>query len=165
MKKVLLKRCAAAAAVLVVTASLAWAKPLMEITMSVTKEVVETVNGKKVNKQVPASEAVSGDTLTYTLVYKNNGDETASNTVINNPVPSGSAYVGNSAAGVGSEITFSTDNGKTYDQAVKLSYEMHRDGKVVKRTATPDDYTHIRWTIREVPAGSGGTLSFMVKVK
>lgn len=158
-------KCAAVAAGLLVTASLAWAKPQMEISMSASKEVVETVQGKRVTKQVPASEAVSGDTLTYTLVYRNNGDETAKDAVVNNPVPSGSTYIGNSATGPGSEITFSADNGRTYDQAVKLSYEMHKGGKVVKRTATPDDYTHIRWTIKEVPAGSGGTLSFMVKVK
>lgn len=165
MKQALLKRCAAAAAVLVVTASLAWAKPLITISIAAAKEVTETKNGVKSTRLVPAQAAAPGEVLHYTLTFTNKGDEPAKEAVIDNPIPKGVTYIANSATGAGSEITFSADNGKTYAQPVKLTYEMNKGGKIVKRSATPDDYTHIRWTIKEVPPGRGGSLKFMVKVK
>lgn len=143
----------------------ALAKPLMEISMSATKEVVEVVNGRKVKKQLPVKQANPGDTLTYNLTYSNRGDELARDAVIDNPIPAGVTYIANSASGAGSEITFSTDNGKTFAQPVMLTYEYTKGKEVVKRSATPEDYTHIRWTIKEVPAGRSGNLKFMVKVK
>ena len=151
--------------VLALTSQPVYAKPKMEISVSANKEIVETVNGKKVRKMVPVQQVVTGDTLTYTLSYSNEGNEAAKNAVIDNPIPKGVSYIGESATGPGSEISYSADNGKTYAQAVRLSYEIHKEGKIFKRTATPEDYTHIRWVIKEVPAGSRGTLSFMVNVK
>ena len=165
MKRALVKRCVVVVAGLLLTASAVWAKAQITISIAATKEITVTTNGVKSTKLVPTQTTAPGEVLHYTLTYANKGDETAKDAVIDNPIPKGVTYIANSATGAGSEITFSTDNGKSYAQPVKLTYELNKGGKAVKRTATPEDYTHIRWTIKEVPAGRGGSLGFMVKVK
>jgi len=146
--------------------SLVLAKPLMSISITTSKEVTETVNGTKVKKLVPTKQAASGDTLVYTLAYSNKGNETATDAIVENPVSAGMTYIDNSASGAGAEITFSIDGGKSYKKPSLLTYEIRQpNGSVQKYTARPEEYTHIRWTIRQVPAGTGGTLSFSARVK
>jgi uncharacterized repeat protein (TIGR01451 family) len=146
--------------------SLAQAKPQMSISISTSKEVTETVNGAKVKKLVPTKQAASGDILVYTLTYSNKGTETANDAVIDNPVSAGMTYIDNSASGVGADIAFSIDAGKSYKKPSLLTYEIRQpNGSVQKYTARPEEYTHIRWTIRQVPAGTGGTLGFSARVK
>ncbi len=53
------------------------------------------------DKQVSSSTAVSGDTLTYTITYKNIGTKTATNVVITDAIPAGSTYEANSASNSG----------------------------------------------------------------
>jgi uncharacterized repeat protein (TIGR01451 family) len=146
--------------------SLALAKPQMSISISTSKEVTETVNGAKLKKLVPTKQAASGDILVYTLTYSNKGTESATDAVIDNPVSAGMTYIDNSASGAGAEITFSIDGGKSYKKPSLLTYEIRQtNGSVQKYTARPEEYTHIRWTIRQVPAGTGGTLGFSARVK
>jgi uncharacterized repeat protein (TIGR01451 family) len=146
--------------------ALVLAKPQMSINITTSKEVIETVNGAKVKKLVPTTQAASGDTLVYNLTYSNKGDEAATDAVIDNPIPKGSSYVAGSATGSGADITFSVDDGKTFAKPeVLMSEVMLMSGTKVRSPASPDDYTHVRWTIRQVPAGSGGKVSFKVIVK
>jgi len=146
--------------------SLVLAKPLMTISITTSKEVTETVGGSKVRKLVPAKQAASGDTLVYSLAYSNKGNETATDAIIDNPVSAGMSYIDNSASGAGAEISFSIDGGKSYKKPSLLTYEIKQpNGTVQKYTARPEEYTHIRWTIRQVPAGTGGTLGFSARVK
>lgn len=153
-------------ALLVLACLPVWAKPLLEISISASKEVVETVNGIRTVKRVPATTATIGDVLTYTLSYSNKGDEAATEAVVDNPISAETSYIDNSAVGAGANITFSIDKGKTYKKPALLTYEIKQpNGAVQKYTARPEEYTHIRWTIKQVPAGTGGTLGFSVKVK
>jgi uncharacterized repeat protein (TIGR01451 family) len=146
--------------------SLVLAKPQMSISITTSKEVAETVNGVKVKKLVPTKQAASGDILVYTLAYSNKGTETATDAVIDNPVSAGMTYIDNSASGAGAEITFSIDGGKSYKKPSLLTYEIRQaNGTVQKYTARPEEYTHIRWTIKQVPAGAGGILGFSARVK
>jgi uncharacterized repeat protein (TIGR01451 family) len=115
---------------------------------------------------VPVKSTASGEELTYTLDYSNTGTETAVDATIDNPIPKGTSYLSNSAGGANSEITFSADGGKNYGPPTMVSHEVRLpNGKLEKRVATPEEYTHIRWTIRQVPAGSGGSVSFKVRVR
>jgi uncharacterized repeat protein (TIGR01451 family) len=151
---------------LLLSAGAAWAKPRMVVSITTAKEVRETKNGITTTKLVTTTSAASGEILHYTLTYLNKGDEEATNAVVVDPIPAGTVYVTNSATGKDAEIEFSADGGKTFAHPVKVSHEYRlSSGKVEKRIATPDDYTHIRWTIRSVPAGAGGTAGFRVKVK
>lgn len=154
------------ATLLLLTVSVAWAAPKMSIAIATSKEVLETVNGVKVKKLVPAKEVSSGDTLIYTLSYSNRGDEAAIDAVIDNPVPKGTSYVAGSATGAGAEITFSVDDGKTFARADLLMSEiMLISGTKVRQPASPEDYTHLRWMIRQVPAGASGKVTYSVRVK
>lgn len=151
---------------LLLFAGAAWAKPKMVITIATAKEVTETKNGISTTKLVTTKSAASGEVLRYTLTYINKGDETATNAEIVDPIPAGTSYIVNSASGKGAQIDFSADGGKTFAPPVKVSHEFRLPtGKVEKRIATPDDYTHIRWIIGQVPAGAAGTVSFGVRVK
>lgn len=153
-------------AMVALTALPAWAKPKMEVTISASKEIVETVQNKKVKKEVSAQSAQSGDTLTFTVRYKNIGNETATNAVINNPISAGMSYIDNSVTGAHADISFSIDGGKSFKKPSFLTYEVKLPtGSMEKHTARPEEYTHIRWTIKSVPAGSGGELSYQVRVK
>lgn len=153
-------------ALLALTTLPVWAKPKMEVSITASKVVVETVNGAKATKNVPAQAAVSGDMLFFTVTYKNIGNETATNAVINNPISAGMSYVDNSVTGTNADISFSIDGGKNFKKASFLTYELKLpSGSTEKHTARPEEYTHIRWTIKSVPAGGGGELSYQVRVK
>jgi uncharacterized repeat protein (TIGR01451 family) len=146
--------------------SLVLAKPQMSIGITTSKEVTETVNGAKVKKLVPTTQAASGDTLVYSLAYSNKGDEAATDAVIENPIPKGSSYIAGSSIGTGAQITFSVDDGKTFAKPeVLMSEVMLMSGTKVRSPASPDEYTHVRWTIRLVPPGGSGKVGFSVRVK
>ena len=111
-------------------------------------------------------ETIPGDTLRYTIHYINEGKSEALSAVIVDPVPADTVYIGNSAEGKGSEITFSID-GKTFEAPIMLTYTVkHADGTETKHAATPEMYTHIKWKLsKPVTKGGSGTVSFIVKVK
>jgi uncharacterized repeat protein (TIGR01451 family) len=151
---------------LAVTALPVWAKPQMSISITTSKEIVETVNGTGVTKSVPAEAAASGDTLIFTVTYKNTGNEAATNAVINNPVSAGMSYIDNSVTGSNADISFSIDGGKSFKKASYLTYEVKLpNGSSEKHTARPEEYTDIRWIINSVPPGGSGKLSYKAKVK
>ena len=143
----------------------AWTAPDVKIDIVAEKVVVVEKDGKKLEQRVATQEVLPGDILVYTLSYKNVGDEPAKNINIDDPIPNDTVYIVDSAYGPGSEISFSIDGGKTYKQPSLLSYEVDVNGKKVKRKATPEQYTHIRWSVPEVGVGKSGVASFRVRVK
>lgn len=159
-----LRRAAAAAAL--VLAAPALAAPKIEFSISQFREVVEQKGGVRKTKLVPAESVAPGDVVEYVLAYVNRGNEAATDAAIEDPIPKGTVYVANSATGEGAEITFSSDGGRTFAPAVKLTYEYRLpSGAVEKRVATPDEYTHVRWTLKRVEPGATGKVAFRVKVK
>src|ERR1035437_5829094 len=126
MKQALVKKWFVVVAGLLVTASSVWAKPQMSISITTSKEVMETVNGVKLNTSVPVQSAVSGDTLTFTIYYNNIGNETATNAVVDNPISSETSYIDNSVTGASADISFSIDAGKNFKKASDLTYAVKR---------------------------------------
>ena len=121
--------------------------------------------GESVKKRVEASKAnvVPGDTVIYTVAYSNNGNQPATNVIINNPVPEHMLYLDNSAEGAGTRIDFSTDKGKSYGPlaALKVTNKAGRE-----RPARAEDITNLRWTIEKPLAPGGkGTVSYRAKLK
>ncbi|MBT8370439.1 MAG: DUF11 domain-containing protein [Deltaproteobacteria bacterium] len=146
--------------------AVALAKPQVSISIKAEKKVIFVENGQEVVKRIPAVEVAPGETLIYTLTYTNAGDEAATNVVINDPIPQGAAYILDSASGQDTDISFSIDGGQTFKKPSMLTYEVKlADGTTEKRVASPEAYTHIRWTIRKVRAGGSGELGFQVRVK
>lgn len=145
------------------TASIAAATPKIEISLTLAKEV-PTKPGAKTTKLIPTTSATPGDIVHYTVSYVNKGDEKATNAKIEEPIPPGMTYLEGTAAGAGAEITFSSD-GKTFAPPTQLTFEVtSASGKTEKKVVTPNEYTHIRWTLKEVPPGASGKVTFQVKV-
>ena len=154
-----------AALMLVAMPLAAWAQPKVEISIKAEKEVTVTAKGKQVKRKIAAKGVQPGEEIIYTLNYSNSGTESAKDVVISDPIPEGTAYLPGSASEVG-DLTFSIDKGKSFKKPTLLTYEVKgSDGKVLKKVATPEDYTDIRWTIPSIPAGGKGSVSFRVKVK
>ncbi len=150
-------------ALLLASPGAALAQPRLELRIEQLREVPDAQAGGV--RLVPASAVHPGDVVQYVLRYVNRGDAVARDAVIGDPIPQGTTYLAGSAAGEGAEVTFSSDGGKTYASAVRLTYEIKTPaGAVEKRIATPGDYTHIRWTLRAVEPGAAGAVSFKVRV-
>jgi uncharacterized repeat protein (TIGR01451 family) len=149
------------AAVLLMLAAEVLAKPLVSVSTTAEKEV--TVN--KVTKKVAATKIDPGDVIFYTMNYINSGNEAANSVVLDDPIPAGTAYILNSAYGEGADILFSID-GKNFNKPSLLTYEIkNRDGSLEKRTASPEEYTHVRWIIAKIAAGARGNVGFQVRIK
>ncbi len=145
--------------------NVALAKPNVEIKIKAEKETIVVKNGQKTPKMVPVKKVNSGDTVQYTLSYKNSGNEDATNAVISDPIPDGTIYVPGTASNE-NDLTFSIDGGKSFKKPALLTYEVKGPGGgAEKRTATPEEYTHIQWVINTVKAGASGNVSFKVKIK
>jgi len=96
---------------------------------------------------VDLSVAAPGDTLTYTVVYSNIGEGSATSVLIDEEIPGNATYVPTSAGGANMTITFSHDGGSIYD------------------TSQTAPVTHIRFQrITMLPTGSNGTVTFKVVV-
>jgi len=144
----------------------AFAKPDVKISIEALKQVVIKKDGKTIIKLIPAKEAKPGDTVIFQLHYHNKGDEAAKDALIIDPIPLETTYVKDSAFGAGSIITFSADDGKHYAAADKLFKEKKlANGNIEKKIISPRFYTHIRWLIKEIPAGKSGFCSFKVELK
>lgn len=143
----------------------ALAKPQLQMNVVAEKEVTVTEAGKQVTKRVKAEKSTPGETLIFTLSYKNTGDEKAVKVKLDNPLPGGTRYIADSASGANSEISFSADGGKTFAAADQLMVEKVMAGKKEKVRALPGDYTTIRWIISEVQPGQGGQVSFRAQVQ
>ena len=150
------------ALVLLLLSAEVFAKPLVSVSMKAEKEV--TVN--KVTQRVAANAVDSGDVIFYTLNYVNSGDEAATNAFLDDLIPKGTVYLQGSATGNDAEITFSIDGGNTFKKPSLLTYEVKLpNGKIEKRIASPEQYTHLRWTVSVIPARGSGQVGFQVRVK
>ena len=142
------------------------AKPLVSVSITAEKEVKVVTAGKTVTKKVVASKINPDDVIFYNLNYINSGNEAATSVVLDDPIPLGTVYLPGSAFGDGAEITFSIDGGKSFKKPSLLTYEVKlANGKAEKRTASPEEYTHIRWVIDRIDAGAKGTVGFQVRIK
>ena len=161
-----MKTTAAVLRLAAVAAGLALAAPRIVFSIAQFREVAEQKGGARTTRMVPAQSVSPGDVVEYVLTYANQGDAPATDANIDDAIPKGTTYLANTASGEGAEITFSSDGGKTFAPAVKLTYEFRLpSGAVEKRVATPAEYTHVRWTLKSVPPGATGKVAFRVKVK
>ena len=134
----------------------------VELVTKAEREVEVLEKGVKVKKSGPPEKIVPGDEVLYTVAYMNKTAKPAEKIVITNPVPKHTRYKDGTAAGEGTDITFSVDHGKTFATSDKLTVAIKdKSGKNVVRPATAQDYTHIRWVIRQsVAPGRSGTVTF-----
>jgi len=124
-----------------------WSQTGRGIQLKATAEVeakTRDAEGRPAVVRVPAEKVIPGTQVIYTIQYSNTGDQPAENVSITNPIPENMRYVPRSAFGPDTAITFSIDNGKTFDRPEKLKI-VDQEGR--SHPAEPGDYTHIRWII------------------
>lgn len=120
-------------------------------------------DGKKEIKRVSPDKAVPGTEVIFTNTFENIGGKTASDIVINNPIPANTEYKAGSAFGKDCAIVFSADGGKKFGHAEELKI---KDAEGKERTALPREYTHIRWTYKgQLAAGKSGAVGFRAVIK
>lgn len=119
-----------------------------KVTITQVAEKLVPVKGQRQFARANADTIRPGEVIHYTLHLTNEGDETATNVVVDNPVPDGAVYVPGSAEGKGSEPLISTDGGHSF---VQERYGM-----------LPESVTNLRWIIGRMPARSRRKLSFQV---
>jgi uncharacterized repeat protein (TIGR01451 family) len=134
------------------------------LVQSIAEQEVEVKlpNGKTEKKLQAVTKAVPGSEVIYTTRFTNQGKLPAGNIAVTNPVPENTVYVGGSAFGENTAITYSVD-GKNFNTPDKLMTKA-ADGK--ERPAVPTEYSAIRWTYKgELPAGKTSDVGFRVKIK
>jgi len=105
---------------------------------------------------------VPGERVGYQIEVNNQGTEPAADIVIANPIPEHTEYVQGSAKGLGTQIEFSVDNGKTFALPAQLFVE--QNGERVQAQAA--DYTQVRWKLNQpLAAGASLTVQYIVKIK
>jgi len=132
---------------------------------SIAEIEIESVdaNGNKVIERIPAEKVMPETAVIYTNRFTNIGDQPASGLVITNPIAEGMVYVIDSAVGANATVTFSVDGGSTFDVPEALEV-IGNEGK--PRTATAEDYTHIRWKIgADLSPQATGEVSFQAYLK
>jgi uncharacterized repeat protein (TIGR01451 family) len=135
----------------------------IKVTSIAEIEVHVFKNGKKEIKRSSPDQAVPGTEVIFTNTFENVGGKTASDIVINNPIPDNTEYKANSAFGKDCTIYFSVDGGKTFGVAENLKVK-GADGK--EYPALPRQYSHIRWTYKgQLASGKFGEVGFHAVIK
>ncbi len=151
-------------ALLLVIPSALWAQEYIKLqSIAEMEKEVFNAEGKKEIQRVPAAKVMPGSEVIFTTSYENVSKENAEDAVITNPIPEHMIYTDGSAEGAGTRITFSMDNGKSYNIPTKLFF---LDAAGRKFPARPKDYTHIRWAFTNpLPSGAKGIVSFRAILK
>src|SRR5882757_6571295 len=104
-------------------------------------------DGRDVVKLAPANRVVPGDQVIYTLEIRNAGGTAVRDPTVTYAVPSHMVYVADSATGPGAEVRYSVDNGHFFERPEYLRVS-DTDGH--SRQAKSDEYTHIRWKLKNM---------------
>ncbi len=112
-------------------------------------------------KGADAAALLPGDVLRYRLRFTNVTRGDVRGVVFTNPVPQGLRYVSGSAAAdrVDVVIDYSIDGGRTYSARPMMVQVVQ--GKRVQKPAPPEQYSHVRWTVRgSISPGASVTAEF-----
>ena len=102
-------------------------------------------DGHDTIKLAPADRVVPGDQVIYTLEIRNSGRAAVHDPIVTYAVPSHMMYLADSATGPGAEVRYSVDGGRSFDRPENLRVS---DAEGRSRPAKPDEYTHIRWRLK-----------------
>lgn len=113
--------------------------------------------------RVPRDSTAGEAERLYTVRFRYAGPAPAQGLVLVVPLPERAHYVAGSATGPGAVISYSVDDGASFDLPDALTAA---DGNGNQRVAGPADYTHIRWELAgEFPPGLSGIVSFRARVE
>ncbi len=129
------------------------AQPLMLTHQVFAEKMTIAPNGRAKVTLSAANQVMPGEQLVFVLRYLNPNSTPSGNLLVTNPLPSAIAY---QQASNGALV--SVDGGKNWGELSSLFIAEH-NGR--RRSARPEDVTHIRWQLAQpVPAGGTGKLTF-----
>ncbi len=127
------------------------------------QEIYVDENGEEQTRFTDATRVIPGVEIFYTVTYSNVGEEPAEKVTINYPVPNNMEYVDGTARGNNTTITFSVDDGNSFDAPDNL---LVTDAEGAQKPASVVDYTHIRWVVgSNIAPGTSGTVQFSAVVE
>ncbi|MFA5517491.1 MAG: hypothetical protein WDA20_14530 [Desulfuromonadales bacterium] len=135
----------------VATPALAQDQPINITSSALVEKTVVNEKGEKELVRLPATKVLPGDEVIFVNAYVNGGKAPAENVVINNAIPENMIYVGETAKGENTIVTYSVDGGNTFGPLLELAVTIP-DG--MTRSAASIDVTHIRW-VRTNPLAPG----------
>lgn len=151
----------AIAVIIMLSASYGQALPKLEIVVEDQKVNLSAVEKKDASQIV----VIPGDTIRYTITATNTGQGAMQDPEIVDPIPAGVTYIPNSASGPDGDISFSLNQGGSYMPWPPFYTVRNSKGILVKREATPDMLTHIKWNIRNnLEPGESSVMEFLVEV-
>ena len=119
--------------------------------------------GRETTKLISADRVVSGDTVFYTLEVRNTAPTSVQRPVVIYAVPAHMTYTADSAVGPGTDVSYSVDDGHSFDAPENLRIQ-EPGGNV--RAAAAADYTHIRWQLKNALKGNSvAFVRFRARVK
>lgn len=134
--------------------------------------LVKVVEGKEVYEENPLS-VKPGDVLEWRLVAENRSQGPLRQVALVIPVPKETYYLDGSAkplalGGATIRPEFSFDGGRTFGfPPLKKRVRVVENGKEVEKEVEvkPEEYTHVRWVIPELPRGAKAQVSLRTVVK
>jgi uncharacterized repeat protein (TIGR01451 family) len=124
-------------------------------------KIVEN-DGKEVREA--AERVMPGEVIEYVISQKNVSEGTLSDIKVVGPVPEGTHYLVETAT-AGSGLRFSADKGQTFGEAPLQRTIRLADGTEKEEVVSPEEYTHVQWTIEELKPQAEAKFVFRVKVK
>jgi uncharacterized repeat protein (TIGR01451 family) len=140
----------------------AWAQSPVSLQSKVeTERLIKQADGQMVAKRLPVKSAVPGEEVIFTNTFSNVGNKPADKLVLTNPIAADLRL--KNAWGENAAITYSVDGGKVFDAAEALKVKA-ADGQM--RAAKPEDFTHVRWIMRNsLAAGASTAVGFNALVR
>jgi uncharacterized repeat protein (TIGR01451 family) len=123
--------------------------PVETMLVAEVQETLETGDGRSTQRFLPATVLNQGQVVFYTVKIRNPTTAPVRDVVVTQRIPANTTYVPSSAAGPSAEITFSVDGGQSFWPEKQL---VVATSATEARKAIPEDYTHIRWQLRNALA-------------
>lgn len=134
-------------------------RPAVKLAAQTFVERISTdVNGRARRVLNAPQQVGRGDRLVFVVRYRNDGAAPVAGFAVTNPVPSALRI-----DPAQPNMLVSVDRGRSWGPLASLSVPTPLGGI---RRATPDDVTHVRWTVaRAIRPGAEGTISYRATVR
>lgn len=140
--------------------------PRVAVEIKAFRETKEKKDGKETTVLVPVEKARAGETMIYSVAYRNEGDAPAKNAVITDPLPKGVVCQPKTALTPEADTEFSFDGGATWARLPLARKVKGPGGKILEKPVADAEITHVRWTLKkDLLPGAPGEIKFKVKVK
>jgi uncharacterized repeat protein (TIGR01451 family) len=123
--------------------------PVQTTLIAEVQKIFNSSDGRRVQRLVPAVVINQGQVVFYTVQVRNPTAAPVRDVVVVQRIPANTTYVRGTAAGPSADIMFSVDGGQSFWGEKELVVSK---SALEARKAEPQDYTHIRWQLRNALA-------------